>query len=105
MPTMQGTVVVGANAVSANVLAGQKWEFVAPGAPVSLSATGSANGLNIQFDAGLLLIDDQELNTANRYPIIPDDILHQGQVPGGRMILRFRNLTAGSLTARWRIDL
>jgi hypothetical protein len=105
MPTMQGTVVVPANAPSANVLAGQKWEFVAPGASVSLSATGSANGLNVTFDAGMLLIDDQELNTQNRYPIIPDDLLHQGQVPGGRMILRFRNTTAGALTGRWRIDL
>ena len=105
MPTMQGTTIVAANGVSANVLAGQKWEFVAPGAAVSLSATGSANGLNITFDAGLLLIDDQELNTQARYPIIPDDLLHQGQVPGGRMILRFRNTTAGALTSRWRIDL
>lgn len=105
MPTMQGTAVVAANVTSPNVLAGQKWEFVAPGAPVSLSATGSANGLNVTFDAGMLLIDDQELNTQNRYPLIPDDVLHQGQVPGGRMILRFRNTTAGPLTARWRVDL
>lgn len=105
MPTMQGTVSVAANAVSPNVLAGQKYEFVPPGANVVLSATGSANGLNTTFDVGVSLIDDQELNTQNRYPLIPDDILHSGPVPGGRMILRFRNTTAGALSARWRIDL
>jgi len=105
MPTMQGTIAVAANATSVNVLAGQKFEFVPPGANVVLSATGSANGLNVTFDAGMTMIDDQELNTQNRYPLIPDDILHQGQVPGGRMILRFRNTTAGALSARWRVDL
>lgn len=105
MPTMQGSVSVAANAVSANVLAGQLYEFVPPGANVALSATGSAAGLNTTFINGVPLIDDQELNSANVYPVVPDHLLHGGRVPGGRLVLKFRNTTAGALTARWRIDL
>lgn len=105
MPTMQGSVIVGANATSDNVLSGQMWEFVPPGARVALSATGSAIGLNATFINSVPLIDDQAIGLQNRFPLIPDDILHQGPVPGGRMVLRFRNTTAGPLTSFWRIDL
>ena len=104
MPTMQGSVSVAANGVSANVLTGQLYEFVPPGANVTLSLAGSAAGLNVSFVNGVPLIDDQAINSQNRFPLIPDDVMHAGQVPGGRMILRFRNTTAGALTAFWRVD-
>lgn len=105
MPTMQGSVSVAGNGVSANVLSGQLYEFVPPGAQVTLSVTGSATGLNTTFIVGAPLILDQAINLQNRFPLIPDDVLHGGQVPGGRMVLTFRNTTAGALTAFWRIDL
>lgn len=105
MPTMQGSVSVPANSVSANVLAGQLYEFVPAGANVTLSLTGSAAGLNCTFINGVPLIQDQEINSQNRFPIIPDDVMHGGQVPGGRMVLQFRNTTAAPLVARWRVDL
>lgn len=105
MPTMQGSVSVAANGVSANVLSGQLYEFVPPGANVTLSVTGSATGLNTTFIVGAPLILDQAINLQNRFPLIPDDVMHAGNVPGGRMVLTFRNTTAGALTAFWRIDL
>jgi hypothetical protein len=105
MPTMQDSVSVAANSVSANVLAGQIYEFVPPGARVSLSVSGSATGLRLTFIVGVPLINDQAMNLQNRFPVIPDDVVHAGPVPGGRMILTFRNTTAGALTAFWRIDL
>ena len=37
MPTMQGSVSVAANSVSTNQLSGQLYEFVPPGANVTLS--------------------------------------------------------------------
>lgn len=105
MPTMQDSLSVAANAVSANVLAGQLYEFVEGGTGVTVSVTGSATGLRSSFICGIPLINDQAINLQNRFPLIPDDIIHSGQVPGGRMVLTFRNTTAGALTAFWRVDL
>lgn len=105
MPTMQDSIAVAANAVSANVLAGQLFEFVEPGSNVTVSVTGSATGLRTSFICGMPLINDQAINLQNRFPLVPDDIIHSGNVMGGRMVLTFRNGTAGALTAFWRIDL
>lgn len=105
MPTMQDSLSVAANAVSANVLAGQLYEFVDGGTQVTISVTGSATGLRASFICGIPLINDQAINLQNRFPLIPDDIMHSGPVPGGRMVLTFRNTTAGALTAFWRADL
>lgn len=104
MPTMQDSVSVGANAVSANVLAGQLYEFVPQGINVTVSCTGSATGLRTTFICGVPLINDQAINLQNRFPLIPDDIIHSGEVPGGRMVLTSRNTTAGALTFFWRVD-
>ncbi len=104
MPTMQDSLSVAANAVSANVLAGQLYEFI-PSVNVTISVTGSATGLRATFICGVPLINDQAINLQNRFPLIPDDIIHTGVVPGGRMVLTFRNTTAGALTAFWRVDL
>lgn len=105
MPTMQDSVSVAANSVSANVLSGQLYEFVPDGADVTLSVTGSATGLRTTFICGVPLINDQAINLQNRFPLVPDDVLHSGMVPGGRMVLTARNTTAGALTFFWRIDL
>jgi hypothetical protein len=104
MPTMQDSVSVAANSVSTNVLSGQKYEFLPPGANVTVSATGSATGLRTSFDCGVLMVDDQAIGLQNRFPLIPDDVLLSGPVAGGRAILRFRNTTGGAITAFWRVD-
>lgn len=104
MPTMQDSVSVAANSVSTNVLAGQLYEFV-PETNVTISCTGSATGLRTTFICGVPLINDQAINLQNRFPLIPDDIIHNGYVPGGRMILTARNTTAGALTFFWRVDI
>jgi len=105
MPTMQDSVSVAANAVSVNVLAGQLYEFVQPGTQVTVSCTGSGTGLRTSFICGVPLINDQAINLQNSFPLIPDDIIHSGEVPGGRMVLTARNSTAGALTFFWRVDL
>jgi len=101
---MQDSVSVAANSVSANVLAGQLYEFIPPGANVTLSCTGSATGLRTTFICGIPLINDQAFNFQNRFPLIPDDVIHSGGTPGGRMVLTARNTTAGALTFFWRVD-
>jgi len=105
MPTMQDSVSVAANAVSANVLAGQLYEFVGAGTGVTISCTGSVTGLRTTFICGIPLINDQAINLQNRFPLIPDDIIHSGAVPGGRMVLTARNTTAGAIIFFWRVDL
>ena len=104
MPMMQDSVSVLANTVSANVLAGQLYEFVPGGANVTVSVTGSATGLRTTFICGVPIINDQAIGLQNRFPLIPDDIITSGQMPGGRMVLTARNTTAGALTFFWRID-
>lgn len=105
MPTMQDSVSVPANSVSSNQLAGQLYEFVPPGANVTLSVSGSATGLRVTYICGVPLINDQAINLQNRFPIIPDDVVHAGPVPGGRQVLTFRNTTGAAITAFWRVDL
>lgn len=106
MPTMQNSISVAANAVSANVLAGELYEFLPANANVVLSCTGAATGLNVTFLAGgVTLINDQAMGLQNRFPIIPDDIITQEQMPAGaRLLLTFRNTTGAALTAFWRVD-
>lgn len=101
---MQDSLTVTANSVSANVLAGQLYEFVDAGTQVTVSTTGSATGLRTTFICGIPLINDQAIGLQNRFPLVPDDIIHSGPVPGGRMVLTARNTTAGSLTFFWRVD-
>ena len=105
MPMMQDSISVAANSLSANVLAGKLFEFVPAGANVTLSATGSGTGLRISFVASLVqLLNDEAMSTANRFPLIPDDIVLNQRVGAGRLLLTFRNSTAGALTAFWRVD-
>lgn len=102
---MQDSIVVAANAVSINVLAGQLYEFLEAGSRVTISLTGSVNGLRTTYICGVPLVNDQAVNLQNRFPLIPDDVLLNDFVPGGRQVLTFRNTTAGAITAFWRVDL
>lgn len=107
MPTMQNSISVAANAVSPNVLAGELYEFLPTLAQVILSVAGAAIGLNVTLLAGgVTLINDQAINLANRFPVIPDDIITQENIPGGaRLLLTFRNTTGAALVAFWRVDI
>lgn len=107
MPTMQDSVSVAANAVSANVLAGQLYEFLEPGTPVTLSVIAAATGIRATYICGVPLINDQAVRfrAAADFPQIPDDILMNNAVPGGRQVLTFRNTTAGAIVTQWRVDL
>lgn len=105
MPTMQDSVSVAANSVSANQLAGQLYEFVPPGTRVTLSCTGSATGLRATLINSVPLVNDQAIGLQNRFPLVPDDIVSSEIAPGGRLVLTFRNTTAGAITAFWRVDI
>lgn len=107
MPTMQDAVLVAANGVSANVLAGQLYEFLEPGTPVTLSVIAAATGIRATYICGVPLINDQAVRfrAAADFPLIPDDVLLNNAVPGGRQVLTFRNTTGVAINTQWRVDL
>jgi len=102
--TMQDSVSVAANGVSANVLSGQLYEFVPNGAAIQLAATGSATGLRCTLIANIPVVNDQAIGLQNRFPLIPDDVMFAGRVRSCRLVLTARNTTGGALTFFWRID-
>jgi len=102
--TVQG-LSVAANAVSANVLAGQLYEFLDRVMPVMLAATSSAVGINVTFlVGGVAVINDQPISQANRFPVLPDDVVTALRRARGRLVLTFRNSTAGPLIVNASVD-
>lgn len=106
MPRMQeGNLSVAANSTSTNRVAGLTHEFLDRPASIVLAAAAAAVGLNCTLlVAGVALVDDQSVSQANRFPILPDDVLASENVAGGRIILRFRNTTGAAIITNWLID-
>jgi hypothetical protein len=91
---------VAANAVSANVYAGKIAEIPMRPSIVRVRLAASAGGLNCTLlIGGRAIVNDQAVNSSNRWPILPDDLLTENACPAGaRLVLTFRNTTAGALT-------
>lgn len=106
MPRMQeGNLTVAANSTSTNRVSGLTHEFLDGPATLVLAAAAAAVGLNCSLIvAGQALVDDQSVSQANRFPVLPDDIVASEDVAGGRILLRFRNTTAGAIIVHWVID-
>jgi len=98
---------VAANSVVENVLAGKIFEFANVNSVASLFGTASAAGLRISFIiASEVQLDDQEISSANRFPLVPDDFLTRGgALWGDRIVIRLRNTTVGAITAFTRLEL
>jgi hypothetical protein len=98
-------VSVAANAVSANQLAGQLYEFLDRPARILLAACSSAVGINCTLIVGgVAVLNDQPISQANRVPILPDDVVTEEGPVMGRLILTFRNTTVGALTVNFSLD-
>lgn len=106
-PVITNETSVAADSTTANLLAGDINEFLGRASVVSLFTTGAAVGLRAQLLVGAdVVIDDQPISDANRFPITPDDFLSRGGgFPGDRLTLRFRNTTAAAIIARWRLGI
>jgi hypothetical protein len=106
MPRMQeGNLSVAANSTSTNRVAGLTHEFLDRPAQLVFAAAAAAVGLlTSMLVGGVALVDDQSVSQANRFPIIPDDIIGSETVAGGRIILRFRNSTGAAIITNWLID-
>lgn len=107
MPTMQDTLSVAANSVSANVISGQFYENIPPGARVDFSALGAATGIRATVLNGVPVVQDQAIpfNATSQFPKIPDDVMSSFMAPGGKLDIRFRNTTGAAIVVGWRVDL
>jgi hypothetical protein len=99
MATMTDRQSVGANAVVANAISGKTHEFVTEPSVVSYYGSAAAVALFSTLIIGTeIVVEDQELNAANRMPTIPTDFVAQGGAfPGDRIVVKLRNSTAGAI--------
>ncbi len=90
---------VGANAVSANIYSGKLAEYVGGPAIVRVRIAAAAAGLLLTLLLnGKVVVQDQEVSQANRWPILPDDLVGEFPFEGGRLFATIRNRTAGAVT-------
>lgn len=107
MQVMTDRQSVGANASVANAVSGKIHEFVSRPSKVRVFGTASAVGLNFTLIVGnQTFMQDQEVNAQNRMPIVPDDwLVDAGAKTGDRVVLSYRNTTAGAITAFSRVEI
>lgn len=97
---------VGANAKSGNILADKVGRLIGPPTKVRFASVASAAGMRLTILLGAITVmDDQEISSANRYPILPDDLTTEFGAEADELQAFLRNTTAGALTATTIVDL
>lgn len=97
-----------ANATTQNVFSGRRFERAPFTGLMTWFATGSAAGLEAELNIGGRSVSPRvPLNTQNRQPVVPDDVLiAEVEVYEGELIQVTQvNTTAGSLTGRHKFEL
>ena len=104
---ISNTLSVAANSGSANVIAGNEFEFLRKNSRIAVRATASAANLFMRFSLNNVdVANDALIPPSDRFPIVPDDhLVTVVGAAGTRLILTFRNNTAGALTAIWAIEI
>jgi len=104
----QNSVSIAANATNANVFSNTRLEFAPEDGEMALYLIGSATGLTARaLIDGDEVIENTALSTANRFPLVPDDLLQSGIRigQGEKLTVEISNGTAGALTAFFRGEL
>lgn len=102
MPVIQIETSVAAGAVNNNLVAGSAYEFARSRQLVSIGLVQSATGGFATIQAGADVVAE-EFSPAIKttFPIIPDEMYYTDVMEAGdRLVLRYRNPTAGALTVR-----
>lgn len=102
MPVIQIETPVAAGAVNNNLVSGSAYEFARRRQVVSIGLVQSATGGFATIQAGADVIAE-EFSPAIKtsFPIIPDEMYYTDVMePGDRLVLRYRNPTAGAITVR-----
>lgn len=94
---------VSANSTSSEQVSSSTYQFVPFTGVATLAARGSATGLNVQLAAGgQTLCNDQPIpytGTAGAISVLDHELVSFPVEEGSRIELKFRNTTAGTLTA------
>src|SRR5262245_52339443 len=106
MVRMSDVSSIGANGTNPNVISGKVHEFVTRPSIVRVAGSGSATGLNVTvLLGGRSICQDQVMSAANRFPVLPDDIITEGGArPGDRIAVSVRNTTSGARTSNIAVD-
>lgn len=102
MPVIMRETIVAAGAVNENILAGSAFEFARQNSLVSIGVNQSAAGGFSTIQSGADVVAEEfSPPVATVYPVIPDGMYFSDVAAAGdRLVLRYRNPTAGALTVR-----
>ena len=102
MPVIQREVSVAAGAVNENLLSGSAFEFARQNSLVSLGVAQSVTGGFATINSGADVIAEEFAPAIlTRFPIIPDEMYYSDVAAAGdRLVVRYRNPTAGAITVR-----
>lgn len=102
MPVIQREVSVAAGAQNENIFSGSAFEFARQDQAVSIGVTQAATGGFATLQSGGDIVAE-EFSPAvlTRFPIIPDEMYYNDVMAiGDRLVLRYRNPTAGAIIVR-----
>jgi len=97
---------VSLNSSSLNLLDGKAEVYLSRNSALAFYLTAEAAGLFATVLVGdSVVVQDQEISAANRFPIRPDDLLaRSGGASGDLVFVSVRNSTAGDLEANVVVD-
>jgi len=97
---------VAANASTDNILDGKSEVYLSRNSGLSFYITTVTPGMFATILVGdSVVIDDQQVSNANRFPIRPDDLLgRSGGAQGDLVFIRLRNSTGTAIVATTVVD-
>jgi len=97
---------VGANAQTGNILDGKPEQFLTRNSAIAIYIVAAAAGIFATVLIGdSVVVEDQEVSGANRFPIRPDDLFARSGGAGGDLVfVRLRNSTGGAVVCTTVVD-
>lgn len=99
MGYMSDVQTVAANTTTGNILAGKPHEFATRVSIARVAIVAAAAGVRATIITGdVATVNDEEISSANRWPIDPDDYTFRiPLLPTQRLQIRLRNTTGGGI--------
>ncbi len=106
MPTMQKSLTVAANSVSANFLADELHRFIPRGRPVRVAMKAAATGVKATVLQQAPIVQDQDIpfNATDQFPKMSDDVLTTFRSLGGEMFVTARNTTGAGIVVVAKVE-
>ena len=122
MPVILNSVSVAATTVNNNLVSGSAFEFARVQSIYSIGIFASASGAFCTIQGGSDIIAEEfpvpvsgiaannpsgaAMTTTSQFPVIPDEMYFTDVLnPGDRLVLRFRNPTAGAIIAAFVVQI